>query len=116
MVKCFIEAACDHHTDNSTLHKVLEEEVPQPVHIREAIRRNENHYTEVLASWIEQQRPLQVSNITVAARLVFYMIKAMTHWYILNQQTDIERKVFVDELTAIIMRYLFPSPAKCQPY
>lgn len=116
IVKCFIEAACDHHTDNIALHKVLEEEVPQPEHIREAIRRNENHYTEVLASWIEEQRPQQVPNITVAARLVFNMIKTMTHWYILNQQAEIERKVFVDELTAIIIRYLFPSTAKCQPY
>ena len=116
MVKCFIEAACDHHADNSALHKVLEEEVPHPVHIRETIRCNENHYTEVLARWIKKQRPQQVSDITVAARLVFYMIKAMTHWYILNQQTEIERNIFVDELTSIIMRYLFPSPAKCQPY
>lgn len=108
MLKRFIVAACDHHTNSSALHKVLEEEVPQPVHIREAIRRNENHYTEVLASWIEQQRPQQVPNITVAARLVFYMIKSMTHWYILNQQSEVERTVFVDELTSIIMRYLFP--------
>ncbi len=115
IVRCFIEAACDHHAENSTLHKVLEEEVPQPVHIREAIRRNENHYTEILANWIEQQHPQQVSNVTVAAKLVFYMIKAMTHWYILNQQAEIERQVFVGELTAMIMGYLFPSSGKCQP-
>ncbi len=114
MVKCLIEAAYDHHSDNPALHKILEEEVPQPVHIQEAIRDNENHYTEVLASWIEQQHPQQVSDVTVAARLVFYMIKSMTHWYILNQQAEIEREVFVGELTAMIVRYLFPSPVKCQ--
>jgi len=109
MITCFIEAACDHHAENPALHKVLEEEIPQPAHIREAIRRNEDYYTEVLGTWIEQQHPLQVSDITVAAKLVFYMIKSMTHWYILNQQAEIEQKVFVDELTFMITRYLFPS-------
>jgi len=108
IVKCFIEAACDHHTDNPALHKVLEEEVPHPAHIREAIQCNENRYAEALANWIEQQGPQPVSNLNVKARLVFFMIKAMTHWYILYQQTEIEREVFVDELTAIVMRYLFP--------
>ena len=111
-VKCAIEAACDHHTDNPTLHKVLEEEVPHPTHIREAVQRNENLYIEVLANWIEQQRPQHVSNTIVAARLVFFMIKTMTHWYILYQQAEIKREVFVNELTAIVMRYLFPSPTK----
>jgi AcrR family transcriptional regulator len=110
MIRCAIVAACDHHTDNPALHKVLEEEVPHPAHIREAIQRNENLYVDVLANWIEQQRPPQVSSLTVAARLVFYMIKTMTHWYILYQQAAIDREVFVDELTAIVMRYLFPSP------
>lgn len=109
IVKCAIEAACDHHTENPALHKVLEEEVPHPAHIREAIRRNEDLYAEVLANWIEQQGPQQVSNLNVAARLVFFMIKTMTHWYILNQPAEIEREVFVDELSAIVLRYLFPS-------
>lgn len=109
IVKCFIEAAYDYHADNPALHKVLEEEVPHPSHIREAIRRNEDLYAEVLANWIAQQGPQQVSNLSVAARLVLFMIKTMTHWYILNQQAEIEREVFVDELTAIVLRYLFPS-------
>jgi len=113
MVKCFIEAACDHHAENSALHKVLEEGVPQPAHIREAIQRNENHYTEILANWIGQQRPQHISDVTVAARLIFNMIKSMTHWYILNQQAEIEREVFVGEMTAMIKGYLFPSIAKC---
>lgn len=112
IVKCAIEAACDHHTDNPTLHKVLEEEVPHPAHIREAVQRNENLYIEFLADWIEQQRPKHVSDPIVAARLVFFMIKTMTHWYILYQQAEIKREVFVNELTAIVMRYLFPSTTK----
>jgi len=111
IVKCAIEAACDHHTDNPALHKVLEEEVPHPAHIREAIKLNENLYVEALANWIEQQRPLQVSNPAVAARMIFFMIKSMTHWYILYQQAEIDREVFVDELTAIVMRYVFPPHA-----
>jgi hypothetical protein len=36
----------------------------------------------------------------------------MTHWYILSQQDEIERDVFVEELAAIVMRYLFPSLTK----
>jgi AcrR family transcriptional regulator len=112
MVKAFIEAACDHHTDNPSLHKVLEEEVPHPAHIREALRHNEYLFAEAIAHWIELQRPQEVSNLTVAARLVFFLVKTMTHWYILSQQTEIEREVFVDELTTIVMRYLFPSFAK----
>lgn len=111
IVKCAIEAACDHHTENPALHKVLEEEVPHPAHIREAVRRNEDLYVEALTNWIEQQLPHQVSNPAVAARMVFFMIKSMTHWYILYQLAAIEREVFVDELTVIVMRYVFPSPA-----
>ncbi|MEN6473345.1 MAG: TetR/AcrR family transcriptional regulator [Syntrophaceae bacterium] len=109
IVKAFIEAACDHHADNPTLHKVLEEEVPHPPHIREAIRRNEDLFAVALANLIEQQRPQQVPNLTVAARLVFVIIKTMSHWYILYQQAEIERDVFVDEMTAIVIRYLLPS-------
>jgi AcrR family transcriptional regulator len=109
IVKALIQAACDHHADNPTLHKVLEEEVPHPPHIREAIRHNEDLFTEALANLIEQQRPQQVSNLTVAARLVFVLIKTMSHWYILYQQAEIERDVFVDEMTAIVIRYLLPS-------
>ncbi len=108
IVKCAIEAACDYHAENPALHKVLEEEVPHPAHIREAIKLNENLYVEAISNWIEQQRPHQLSDPTVAARMVFFMIKTMTHWYILYQLAAIEREVFVDELTAIVMRYLFP--------
>jgi len=110
IVRCAVEAACDHHTDNPVLHRVLEEEVPHPAHIREAIQRNENLYVEALANWIGRQRPRQVTDPSVAARLVFFLIKSMTHWYIVYQQGAIDREVFVDELTAIVMRYLFPSP------
>lgn len=109
MVKAFIEAACDHHTDNPDLHKVLEEEVPHPAHIREALRYNEYLFAEAIARWIKQQRTQEVSNLTIVAQMVFFMVKAMTHWYILSRQTEIEREVFVDELTTIVMRYLFPS-------
>lgn len=112
MVKAFIEAACDHHTDNLNLHKVLEEEVPHPEHIREALRYNEYLFAEFIARWIKQQRTEEVSNLTVVAQMVFFMVKAMTHWYILNRQTEIEREVFVDELTTIVVRYLFPSLAQ----
>ncbi len=112
IVKCAIEAACDYHAENPALHKVLEEEVPHPAHIREAIQLNENLYVEALANWIEQQRPYQVSNPTVAAQMVFFMIKTMTHWYILYQLAAIERDVFVDELAAIVIRYLFPCYLK----
>lgn len=112
IVKCAIEAACDYHAENPALHKVLEEEVPHPQHIRDAITLNENFYIEAVANWIEQQRPQQVSNPTVAARMVFFMVKSLTHWYILYQQAAIEREVFVDELTAIVMRYLFPCYLK----
>ncbi len=112
LVKAFIDAACDHHTDNPTLHRVLEEEVPHPAHIREALRRNENLFAETIAKWIEHQHPKDVHNPSVAARLVFFMIKTMTHWYILGQENEIGREVFVDELTAIVMRYLFPSLSK----
>ena len=109
IVRCFIEAALDHHDDNPILHKVLEEEVPHPAHIREALRRNEDLYTTALAHWIGELIPKKASNLNVAARLVFVIIKTMTHWYILNQQTEIKREIFVDEMTEIIMRYLFPS-------
>jgi len=112
IVKHAIEAACDHHSDNPILHKVLEEEVPHPAHIREAIRNNESHYANALAGWIERQCPQQVTNPTIAARMVFFMIKAMTHWYIIYQQDEIKRDVFIDEMTAIVMRYLFPSTVK----
>jgi len=44
--------------------------------------------------------------------MVFFMIKSMTHWYILHQLDAIEREAFVDELTAIVMRYLFPTLAQ----
>ena len=111
IVKCAIEAACDYHAENPALHKVLEEEVPHPTHVREAIKRNEDLYVDAIANWIEQQRSQQLSSPSVAARLVFYMIKTMTHWYILYQQAEIKREVFVDELTAIVMRYLFPTSA-----
>jgi AcrR family transcriptional regulator len=112
LVKALIEAACDHHADNPTLHKVLEEEVPHPAHIRAAIQRNENLFTEAITNWIKQRYPQQMSNLSVAARLVFVLIKTMTHWYIICQQVEIEREVFVDELTTMVMRYLFPSPQK----
>lgn len=112
MVKAFIEAACDHHTDNPSLHKVLEEEVPHPAHIREALRQNEDLFAEAIVHWIEQHSPRKVSNLHVAAKLVYFMVKTMAHWYILSQQTEIERDVFVDEMTAIVMSYLFPSRAE----
>lgn len=112
IVKGFIEAACDHHTDNPELHKVLEEEVPHPSHIRNALRRNEYLFAEAIAKWIEQQYPQDMPDPRVAARMVFFMVKTMTHWYILGQQNEIDRDMFVDELTAIVMRYLFPSLSK----
>lgn len=107
IVRSFIEAALDHHADNPTLHKVLEEEVPHPPHIRDAVRRNELLYAEVLAHWIGQQGHRRVADLTVAARLVFLIIKMMSHWYILSQENEIERKTFVDELTEMVTRYLF---------
>lgn len=108
-VKSIIEAACDHHAENPTLHRVLEEEIPHPLHIREALQRNDILYSETIANWITQQGQMRVSNVMVAAQLVHSVIKTMTHWYIIKKQTEIARDVFVNELTEIVMRYLSGS-------
>ena len=102
LVKVMIDA----HRIDPRLHRVLGEQIPRMGSV-EAIERIDDEATALVRAYLEGRRDeLAVSDIDVAAFLVVTAVEAMTHAAVLRRPDLLERPALVDEIAALVTRYL----------
>ena len=107
MTKKIIETAIAQHSINPELHRVLFEEAPRPESVKEMTKQVEDNVMGVVELMLQNNPKIRLKNPSVAARMIFTTVEALTHWYVLYGRNDFDRDVFINELTDMLNRYAF---------
>jgi AcrR family transcriptional regulator len=107
IIKVLIEEALTHHEDNTGFHKILEETIPHPVHIRQAVIGNERVYAELFGEYIGETMICAKDIAVKRARMAMVAVKSFTHWFIMHGSIDMKRDDFICELEQMIINYVF---------
>jgi AcrR family transcriptional regulator len=107
IIRALIEEALIHHEDNPGFHKILEEAVPHPVHIRQAVIENERVYAGLFGEYIRETMNCRKDIAVKRARMAMVAVKSFTHWFIKHGSIDMKRDDFICELEQMIINYIF---------
>jgi len=107
-IRRLIEIMIDLHEKNPALHRVLFEQVKLD-QFRGAYAMNEAITVDSLAVLLEQTPKSRKAVLYGPLRLVVHTVEAMTHRFVLYGYDDLEKEVFIAELTDMISRYLLKN-------
>lgn len=111
-VRELIAVGIDGHRVDPKLHRVLSEEVPRTGRLGniEAVERNAR---ELLRDYLEAHKgEIEIADLDLAAFILVTTVEALTHSAVLYRPDVLaaeKRGAFVDEVTALLLRYLRPS-------
>jgi AcrR family transcriptional regulator len=101
MVKLMVDV----HALDPKLHRVLVEQVPRVGRL-EHINAIERETTAMVHAFLETKRDeLRIDDLELAAYLVSRTVEALTHFTVI-QRPELLGAAFIDEVTAMIVRYL----------
>lgn len=102
LVRVMIEA----HRIEPKLHRVLVEQIPR-VGSMEHVERVDEEATALVRSYLEAHRDeVGVEDLDLAAFLAVSCVEAMTHGAVLRRPELLSEPRFVDEVAALVVRYL----------
>ncbi len=107
LVRVMIEA----HRIEPKLHRVLVEQIPR-VGNMEHTERVDEEATALVRAYLEAHRDeIGVDDLDMAAFLAVSCVEAMTHAAVLRRPELLSEPRFVDEVAAVVVRYLEGDPA-----
>jgi len=107
LVRVMIEA----HRIEPKLHRVLVEQIPR-VGSLERIEELDEQACVLVRAYLESHRDeIGVDNLDMAAFLAVTSVEAMTHMAVLRRPELLHDDRFVDEVAALVVRYLRGGPA-----
>ncbi|MBX3206741.1 MAG: TetR family transcriptional regulator [Labilithrix sp.] len=102
LVRVMIEA----HRIEPKLHRVLVEQIPR-VGNMEHVERVDEEATALVRAYLEARRDeIGVEDLDMAAFLAVSSVEAMTHAAVLRRPALLSEPRFVDEVAALVVRYL----------
>ena len=108
----FVSVAIDGHRVNPRLHAVLAEQIPHVGRL-ENIAANVREGYALIRGYLEAHRnEIEVADPDLAAFVVVTVVEALTHAAVLHRPdmlTDHKARLFVDDVTRLLVRYLQPS-------
>lgn len=105
-VRHFVRAMVDFHAHERALHRVLFEEAPLPVRVRQMLGTLENRVTERVQALICNDPEIAVANPPLAAAIVVQTVESLTHKLIVHGEHDVDLDAYVDEIVRLVERYL----------
>ena len=108
----FVSVAIDAHRINPKLHGVLSEQIPRVGRL-ENIEATQREAYALVRGYLEAHRDeIDVADPDLAAFVVVTVVEALTHAAVLRRPdllTDEKARLFVDEVTRLLVRYLRTS-------
>jgi AcrR family transcriptional regulator len=106
-----VRVMIDAHRIEPKLHRVLVEQAPR-VGNMEAIERVDEDALSLVRAYLEAHPDeVRVTDLGMAAFLAVSSVEAMTHIAVLRRPELLEDPRFVDEVAALVVRYLRGEPA-----
>jgi hypothetical protein len=94
------------HTVAPALHKTLLQQVPRVDRINPIVQMRRGFIEAVQELLKSNPKGWQVENPEMSAFVVVHLIDALTQAAILERPAYLESKVYADEITKIVVRYL----------
>jgi AcrR family transcriptional regulator len=111
LVRIFIEA----HRIEPKLHRVLVEQIPRIGNL-EDIERVDEEALALVRVYLEAHRDeIGVEDLAMASFLAVSCVEAMTHAAVLRRPDLLSEPRFVDEVAAMVVRYLEGGRPVCDP-
>jgi AcrR family transcriptional regulator len=111
LVRVMIEA----HRIEPRLHRVLVEQIPRVGNMEQIERVDEEAITLVRAYLEAHRDEVGVDDLDMAAFLAVSSVEAMTHVAVLRRPELLDDPRFVDEVTALVVRYVEGDHRPTQP-
>jgi len=105
-VRVFVEAAVANHIDMPRLHEVIFQEAPWPPELVTELRGFEERTIAAAEAALAADPSVRAPDLRVAATIVVGTIEALTHRFVLAQPDRLDVPAFVDEMVALVTRYL----------
>ncbi len=110
VVRRFVEAMVALHARQPALHRVLFEEAPLPLRVRQQLARIEARLTAQVADWLRGHPRMRRRDPALAAAVVVQTVEALTHTLVVRGQGAVDVDAYVDEVVTLIAGYLTASP------
>jgi hypothetical protein len=111
-VRGFVSIAIDAHRINPKLHRVLAEEIPRLGRVESVETINLDTHA-LIRGYLDAHRDeIEIADLDRAAFICVTVVEALTHAAVLHRPdilTDEKAETFVDEVTALVVRYLRKS-------
>ena len=112
-VRHYIRAMVSLHAGDPKLHRVLQIQVPRLAGGFDVVRRMSQQSATLVRGWLESQREhLRPVDVDVAAWLLVTAVESVAHLDVLEKPAQLNTEVLVEELTALVLGYLRPVPAR----
>jgi AcrR family transcriptional regulator len=105
-VRVFVEAAVANHIDMPRLHEVIFQEAPWPPELVAELRAFEERAIAAAEAALATDPSVRVADLRVAATVVVGTIEALTHRFVITQPGRLDAPAFVEEMVALVTRYL----------
>jgi AcrR family transcriptional regulator len=108
-VRILIRGNVEAHTKTAALHRILSDQVGRPQHAKDSI---EIHGAAMARAVLDRHRDrLRVKDLALAAYLLSHAVEAVVHAVVLGTRSPAPVDAVVDELAAMVTRYLVdPEP------
>lgn len=111
-VRRFVEMMIDAHRVDPALHRVLCEQLPR-VGDLDRIHQVEHEGEALARAFLAAKRDeIEPEDLDIAAFVVVHTVEALTHAAVLLRPELLHRPELVDEVTAVVVRYLQPTKAR----
>jgi AcrR family transcriptional regulator len=108
-VRAFVEAALKAHPVDPELHKVLVEVAPKVGDLNR-LRQVEDRITDLVRAYLEPHLvEIAPEDPGLAAFIVMRTVEALCHEAVVSKPEYLQGGRFVEEVTALVLRYLTPS-------
>ena len=112
LLREFVLAMVELHSQEPDLHRVLFEEAPHPSELHECVLQAEERLAHTWLAILQQLGDARVRDADTAAHLIVQLTEALTHRFVLHGLHDLPTEVFIEEVVTLLKRYLMISEAR----
>ncbi|MFO0599984.1 MAG: TetR/AcrR family transcriptional regulator [Myxococcaceae bacterium] len=111
----YIDAMVAVHEVDPDLRRALIEQVPRLKGGQDVVRRISTQSATLVRAWLETQREhFRDVDLDVATFMLVTSVEAVTHLEVIDRPKQLTRKVMVEELTQLVLRYLGWHPHRAR--
>jgi AcrR family transcriptional regulator len=112
LLRAFVSAMVELHSQEPDLHRVLFEEAPHPPELHECVLQTEERLAHTWLSILQQLGDARIRDADTASHLVVQLTEALTHRFVLHGLHDLSTEAFIEEVVTLLKRYLLVDEAR----